>query len=87
MLLATPARRGKIHVYYLSHADAEELAQVAQVLTAQAPAIARIQEPLADGQSGRPANGRAPVGISITADKPTNSLVVTAESAPCWPTP
>ena len=34
--IPTPAGRGQIHVYYLSHADAEELAQV---LTAQAPEI------------------------------------------------
>ncbi|MDE0206637.1 MAG: type II secretion system secretin GspD [Candidatus Tectomicrobia bacterium] len=66
-----PAGRGNLHVYYLSHADAEELAQV---LTAQAPRIVRIQDPQAD-----PVPGRTPVGITVTADKPTNSLVVTAE--------
>ena len=75
--IPAPAGRGKLHVHYLSHADAEELAQV---LTAQAPDIARIQNARVDAQpSGRPATGRTPTNIAITADKPTNSLVVTAE--------
>ena len=80
--IPTPAGRGKIHVYYLSHADAEELAQV---LTAQAPEIARIQDAQADGQAqrpqspGRPTSGKTPTDITITADKPTNSLVITAD--------
>ena len=77
--IPTPTGRGKIHVYYLSHADAEELAQV---LTTQAPEIAQMQEPQADGQSqqpGRLTTGRTPTEITITADKPTNSLVITAD--------
>ena len=80
--IPTPAGRGKIHVYYLSHANAEELAQV---LTAQAPEIAQIQEGQTDGQSrraqqtGRPTTGKTPTDITITADKPTNSLVITAD--------
>ena len=76
--IPTPAGRGKIHVYYLSHADAEELAQV---LTAQAPEIARIQEAQTEAQSQQPrgpATGRTPTDVTITADKPTNSLVITA---------
>ncbi len=77
--IPTPAGRGKIHVYYLSHANAEELAQV---LTAQAPEIARIQEARSDErprQARRPAGGMTPTDITITADKPTNSLVITAD--------
>ena len=80
--IPTPAGRGKIHVYYLSHANAEELAQV---LTAQAPEIAQIEEAQAEGQSqrtqrpGRPTTGRTPTDITITADKPTNSLVIAAD--------
>ena len=80
--IPTPAGRGKIHVYYLSHADAEELAQV---LTAQAPEIAQMHETQGDGQAqssqtpGRPITGRTPTDITITADKPTNSLVITAD--------
>ena len=79
--IPTPAGRGKIHVYYLSHADAEELAQV---LTAQAPEIARMQEAQTEAQSQQPrgpATGKTPTDITITADKPTNSLVITADPA------
>jgi general secretion pathway protein D len=83
----TPEGRGQIHVYYLAHATAEELAQV---LTAQAAEVARtttVQEgqPPANGQRPAPAGRRAtpttattPSGITITADKPTNSLVISA---------
>jgi general secretion pathway protein D len=83
----TPEGRGQIHVYYLAHAKAEELAQV---LTAQAADIARTtatptpQEGAAPQAAPRrvvPASttgGTTPLGITITADKPTNSLVITA---------
>ena len=80
--IPTPSGRGQIHVYYLSHANAEEMAQV---LTAQVPEITQIQDPQPDGQSqqarqrGQPVTGRAPIDITITADKPTNSLVITAD--------
>ena len=80
--IPTPSGRGKIHVYYLSHANAEELAQV---LTAQVPEIAQIQEPQPDGQPQQPrqrrppTSGRTPTDITITADTPTNSLVITAD--------
>jgi general secretion pathway protein D len=86
----TPEGRGQIHVYYLAHANAEELAQV---LTAQATEVARTTTP----QAGQPSNGQRPTnvqaqarrraapltattpsGITITADKPTNSLVISA---------
>ena len=78
--IPTPAGRGQIHVFYLSHADADELAQV---LTAQAPEIVRMQEAPTEVQSERPrrpATGKTPTDITITADKPTNSLVITADS-------
>ncbi len=73
---------GRIHVYYLRHADAEELTQTMNALLS--------------GQSGAPSPGRtgaagaaAPQalrsavtqlaeGISITADAATNSLVIQA---------
>ena len=77
--IPTPSGRGQIHVYYLSHANAEELAQV---LTAQAPEIAQMQDPAAEGQprqASRPTTGRTPTNITITADQPTNSLVITAD--------
>jgi general secretion pathway protein D len=83
----TPEGRGQIHVYYLAHANAEELAQV---LTAQAAEIARTTSSTQTGQQqqqqqqqqGRrqsaATTGTTPLGITITADKPTNSLVITA---------
>ena len=77
--IPTPTGRGKIHVYFLSHADAEEMAQV---LTAQAPEIAQIQDAQAAGQTQQPrqpTTGKTPTDITITADKPTNSLVITAD--------
>ena len=92
--IPTPEGRGQIHVYYLKHADAEE---IAQVLTAQAAEIERTQTSAptsaATGTPGRPqaqqatqrrrsaartTSGTTPLGITITADKPTNSLVITA---------
>ena len=85
----TPEGRGQIHVYYLAHANAEELAKV---LTAQATEIARTTAAAQDARTAaqppqaaarRPAaapqtTGTTPSGITITADKPTNSLVITA---------
>ncbi len=88
--IPTPEGRGQIHVYYLEHADAEELAQV---LTAQAAEIERTQatatatqrqgrnqpQQAAQRRRASPAQtGTTPLGITITADKPTNSLVITA---------
>jgi len=84
----TPEGRGQIHVYYLAHANAEELAQV---LTAQATEIERIRSTSQDQQARTPPQqqqqqqrrtggqtGTTPLGITITADKPTNALVITA---------
>lgn len=88
--IPTPEGLGQIHVYYLAHANAEELAQV---LTAQASEIARTTAPSATTppqrgrtptrpqQSTRRAGattGSTPLGITITADTPTNALVIIA---------
>ncbi len=88
--IPTPEGRGQIHVYYLAHANAEELAQV---LTAQASEIARTtaaastqpgrsprrgRTPQQAGRRPASSTGRAALGITITPDKPTNSLVITA---------
>ncbi|MGQ4807991.1 Secretin XcpQ [Candidatus Entotheonellaceae bacterium PAL068K] len=83
--IPTPEGRGQIHVYYLAHANAEELAQV---LTAQASEISLATLTREERPAGAP-QGRArrqaqqttqtSTGqITITADKPTNSLVITA---------
>jgi general secretion pathway protein D len=82
---------GKIHVYTLEHADAEEMAQT---LTS---VISGIQQPTggANNQPGRPrrpAPAPAAAGtasdaaafegqVRVTHDKPTNSLVAVASAA------
>lgn len=67
-----PKGKGGIYVYYLQNASAEEMAKVLANLTGRVPA--------------RPPAGQAPQeavvhfegGISITADKATNSLIIMA---------
>lgn len=64
----TPRGKGKIHVYYLENADAEELAKVLQ------------EVPTAEGQAQK--GKKAPVlseRVKITADKATNSLIIVAD--------
>jgi general secretion pathway protein D len=71
--LDTEAPKGKsqLHVRYLEHARAEELAKVLNsIVTGKAKTAA---------PPGRQAQaGAAPEEVSITADKATNSLVITA---------
>jgi len=73
---------GRIHVHYLKHADAEEMAQTLNSLISGQPAA-----PGAGGATGRGAAAtqalRAAVtelaeGVTITPDPPTNSLVIQA---------
>jgi general secretion pathway protein D len=70
---------GRIHVYYLQHADAEELAQTLSAMISGTPAA-----PAGGAAGGAQAQAiRATVsglaeGISVTADPATNSLVIQA---------
>jgi general secretion pathway protein D len=96
--IPTPEGRGQIHVYYLAHANAEELAKV---LSAQAGELSRppgsrettgttprstIRRPTTPttpptttpAAATSPTTVTTPSGITITADKPTNSLVISA---------
>ncbi len=71
--LDTEAPKGKsqLHVRYLEHARAEELAKVLNsIVTGKAKAAAPPGRP--------PQAGAPPEEVSITADKATNSLVITA---------
>ncbi len=71
--LDTEAPKGKsqLHVRYLEHARAEELAKVLNsIVTGKAKTAAPPGRP--------PQAGAAPEEASITADKATNSLVITA---------
>jgi general secretion pathway protein D len=68
---------GRIHVYYLQHADAEELAQTLSAMISGTPA------PSGGGGGAQAQAIRATVsglaeGISVTADPATNSLVIQA---------
>ena len=70
-LIDTEAPKGseKIRVYYLKHANAEDLATSLQALSSKA-------------STGNAAKGKQPIvtgNVSITADKPTNSLIIMAE--------
>jgi len=73
---------GEIHVYYLQHADAEELSQTLQSLvsgTARTPSGGA--NPAAGGgaaQAIRTAVTALAEGIRLTADPATNSLVIQA---------
>ncbi len=65
-----PRGAGDIQVYYLQHANAEELATVLSTLPTQ--------------QAGQAQAGKAPLlskDVQIVADKATNSLVITAKKA------
>ncbi len=68
----TPKGQAKIHVYYLEHANAEELAKVLQDIPQQETAKGNV-----------PGKKTAPVvsdKVRISADKSTNSLIIMAEA-------
>ncbi len=72
---------GRIHVYRLEHADAEELATTLQSLLSGQPVS--VQGGGAGAQPGSPQALRAAItelaeGVTVTADPPTNSLVIQA---------
>jgi general secretion pathway protein D len=76
---------GRVHVYYLQHADAEELAQTLTSLISGAPAPAAgggggATSGLGGGQAQalRAAVAGLAEGVTVTADPPTNSLVIQA---------
>jgi general secretion pathway protein D len=68
---------GKIHVYYLQHADAEELA-----LTLSSLVSGTLSSPSSTARGGQGATSLSAVvqeladGVKITADPATNSLVI-----------
>jgi general secretion pathway protein D len=71
---------GRVHVYYLQHADAEELAQTLSSLISGAPAATGGAAPGAAGQAQalRAAVTGLAEGVTVTADPPTNALVIQA---------
>jgi general secretion pathway protein D len=63
-----PRGKGKIRVYYLENATAEEMAKVLQEIPEKGAVQQKGKQPLA-------VTGK----VKITADKATNSLIITAE--------
>jgi general secretion pathway protein D len=71
MDVAAPEGKGKINVYYLKYANAEDIAKLMQAL------VSRMPVPLAGG-APQPA-GPATIlegAVSISSDKATNSLII-----------
>lgn len=70
-----PEGKGKINVYYLKHANAEDIAKVLSSLVARIPAA----PPGAPPPAGIPSAATILEGaVTITADKATNSLIIVA---------
>jgi general secretion pathway protein D len=68
--------KGRINVYFLENADAEELAKVLDGIIK-----GTVQRPQTGGPQTPPPVFESPMGITISADKATNSLVILASSA------
>lgn len=77
-----PSReRSNINVYYLENADAETLAKTLNEILTGIKAQTQGQVPGRPAQAAAPVPGGAPLStepVSITADKPTNSLIINA---------
>lgn len=68
--------RSNINLYYLENADAVTLATTLNEILTGIKAEARAA--LAGGQAGKPAGPLTAGPVTITADKPTNSLIINA---------
>ncbi|MFZ5570395.1 MAG: type II secretion system secretin GspD [Thermodesulfobacteriota bacterium] len=71
-----PRGKGNIHVYYLEHAVAEDMAKVLLLLPSKGPAdtVSAVQ-----GGAGKAAQPVVSDKVKITADKATNSLIIMAD--------
>ena len=70
---------GRIHVYYLQHADAEELAQTLSAMISGRPATPAGGAAAGGGASAlRTAVAGLSQGLSVTADPATNALLIQA---------
>ncbi|HEY5996840.1 MAG TPA: type II secretion system secretin GspD, partial [Candidatus Deferrimicrobiaceae bacterium] len=78
--ISAPENTGKINVYYLENADAEEMAKVLSTLSEKrggaAPAVAAPGQ--AAGTIKSVIAAELEGGVKITADKSTNSLIIIA---------
>ncbi len=73
----TPSGTGRINVYYLENADAEEVAKVLASLTEQRPGTTP-QAPRPGATIKGVIAAELEGGVKITADKATNSLIIIA---------
>ena len=71
MDVAATEGKGKINVYYLKHANAEDIAKSMTAL------VSRLPVPAAGGVAAGP-SGILEGTVTITSDKPTNSLIIVA---------
>lgn len=77
---------GSIHVYYLKHANAKELAEVLGGLVTDGKSSAKKKAPAANAAAADDKGASAPGvssvelegGVKVTADEGTNSLIITA---------
>jgi len=75
--IPTPSGKEDIHVYYLQHANAEEVAKVLSGLPAP---VSPEATPAAGAQAGaRPASTTNQQNFKISPDKATNSLIIFAD--------
>ena len=77
--VSVPQGAGKVHVYYLQNADADDLASVLSGIPLEE--AVSFNEPAQSGQTAPKQAPRPPIekkDISIIADPATNALVVTA---------
>ncbi len=77
------AEQGKVHVYYLENAKSEDLASTLSSLAQGSSGASRTKPGRAGGAAGTPPSGAESAvlfegEVKITADKPTNSLIVVA---------
>jgi len=75
--IPTPSGTGKINVYYLENADAEEISKVLASLTEQRPG-GTPQAPRQGATIKGVIAAELEGGVKITADKATNSLIIIA---------
>lgn len=72
--IAAPEGKGKINVYYLRHANAEDIAKVMASLVSRIPAAPGGPQAAAQPSTASILEG----SVNITADKATNSLIIVA---------
>jgi len=80
------AGSGRINVYYLENADAEEVSKVLGSLSKERTGVVTTSAAAPGARAGAPATGAAVVsaelegGVKVTADKATNSLIIVASA-------